>query len=58
MMLRYGLGDSEAAGQIEAAVDGVLADGLRTPDLYSGAESESKAGTEEVTSAVLAHLAG
>ena len=57
MMLRYGLGDGEAADRIEAAVDGVLAEGLRTPDLYSGAESESKVGTEEVTAAVLAHLA-
>ncbi|MGK2931776.1 MAG: 3-isopropylmalate dehydrogenase [Solirubrobacterales bacterium] len=58
MMLRYGLGDGEPADRIEAAVDGVLAQGLRTPDLYSGAESENKVGTEEVTAAVLAQLAG
>ncbi len=54
MMLRYGLGMGEAADSIEAGVDAVLASGLRTPDLYSGAEGERKAGTEEVTAAVLA----
>jgi len=54
MMLRYGLGESAAADAIEDAVDGVLASGLRTPDLFSGAEGERKAGTDEVTEAVLA----
>lgn len=57
MMLRYGLGDGESAGRIESAVDGVLASGLRTPDLFSGAEGESKVGTGDVTAAVLADLA-
>jgi 3-isopropylmalate dehydrogenase len=56
MMLRYGLGDAAAADAVETAVDEVLASGLRTPDLFSGAEGEREAGTEEVTSAVLAAL--
>jgi len=56
MMLRYGLGQAEPADRIDAAVDAVLGAGLRTPDLFSGAESESKAGTAEVTAAVLAEL--
>jgi len=58
MMLRYGLGQAAAADAIEAAVDVVLESGLRTPDLYSGAEGEIKVGTEEVTAAVLAELTG
>lgn len=33
MMLRYSLGQPEAAGRIEAAVAGALADGARSPDL-------------------------
>ena len=56
MMLRYGLGQAAGADSIEAAVDAVLAAGLRTPDLFSGAEGESKVGTGEVTAAVLAEL--
>ena len=56
MLLRYGLGLSDEADRLEAAVDGVLKSGLRTPDLYSGAEGEEKAGTEAVTAAVLANL--
>jgi 3-isopropylmalate dehydrogenase len=33
MMLRYSLGQADAADRIEAAVAGALADGARTPDL-------------------------
>ncbi len=50
MLLRDGLGMNDEAAAIEAAVDAVLARGLRTPDL--GGE----AGTEEMTSAVLTSL--
>lgn len=56
MLLRYGLGKPSEADRIEAAVDGALADGLRTPDLATGADGEVPAGTEEVTAAVLAKL--
>ena len=34
MMLRYGLAMPDEADRIEAAVDAVLATGMRTPDLY------------------------
>ncbi len=57
MMLRYGLGDGGAADRLEGAVDEVLESGLRTPDLATGADHETPAGTEEVTAAVLAELA-
>jgi 3-isopropylmalate dehydrogenase len=50
MMLKYGLGMHEEAASLDAAVDGVLAQGLRTPDL--GGETT----TEAMTDAVLAAL--
>ncbi len=56
MMLRYGLALPAEADRIEAAVDAVLASGLRTPDLFSGADGERESGTEAVTAAVLAEL--
>src|SRR5215218_6749657 len=66
MMLRHGLDRAEEATRIEAAVDAVLAGGLRTPDLASGtvapppltgsAAREVEVGTEEMTAAVLAEL--
>lgn len=56
MMLRDGLGDPGTAERVEAAVDEVLADGLRTADLHTGSDSERLVGTEEMTEAVLARL--
>jgi 3-isopropylmalate dehydrogenase len=56
MMLRLGLNRPDEAGRLEAAVDGVLADGLRTPDLEAGAGTR-EAGTGEMTEAVLEKLA-
>ena len=56
MMLRYGLAMPAEADRIEAAVDAVLASGLRTPDLFTGGEGEVEAGTAQVTDAVLAQL--
>ncbi|HEX2359654.1 MAG TPA: 3-isopropylmalate dehydrogenase [Solirubrobacterales bacterium] len=50
MMLRYGLGRGDHADRIEAAVDRVLADGLRTPDL--GGEARTDAVTEAVLKAI------
>jgi hypothetical protein len=41
---------------VEKAVDAVLASGLRTADLASGAEGEGVAGTGEVTGALLTAL--
>jgi 3-isopropylmalate dehydrogenase len=54
MMLRHGLGRADDAARIEAAVDAVLEQGLRTPDL--AAEGEAVVGTDEMTDAVLAVL--
>jgi 3-isopropylmalate dehydrogenase len=50
MMLKYGLGRHEDAARVEAAVDRVLADGVRTADLGGDAR------TETVTDAVLTAL--
>jgi 3-isopropylmalate dehydrogenase len=50
MMLRHGLGRPEEADAIDRAIDGALADGLRTRDLGG------KATTEQATPAVLDRL--
>jgi 3-isopropylmalate dehydrogenase len=55
-MLRYSLGQSEAADRIEGAVKKVLASGLRTPDIWS--EGTEKVGTRQMGDAVVAALAG
>jgi len=54
MMLRYSLRQPEAADQIESAVRAVLAQGLRTPDIWS--EGTRKVGTSEMGDAVVAAL--
>jgi len=54
MMLRYSLDQAEAAQRIEAAVQAVLADGLRTGDIWS--EGTRKVGTREMGDAVVARL--
>ena len=54
MMLRYSLGRAEQADRVEAAVRRVLADGLRTPDIWS--EGTRKVGTNEMGDAVVAAL--
>jgi 3-isopropylmalate dehydrogenase len=66
MMLRHGFGRTEEASRVEAAVDAVLARGLRTPDLLSGTIPkaplthrplrETEVGTAEMTEAVLEAL--
>ena len=66
MMLRHGLGRADDAARVEAAVDAVLEQGLRTPDLASGTVAqapmldhpleEREVGTAEMTSAVLDQL--
>ncbi len=54
MMLRFSLNQAEAADRIETAVKHVLAQGLRTPDIYS--EGMTKVGTSEMGDAVLKAL--
>ena len=65
MMLRYGLDMPAEADAVDAAVDKVLGDGLRTPDLAAASSptppmadmpSEVEVGTAEMTAAVLAAL--
>ncbi len=56
MMLRFSLNQSEAADRIEKAVQSVLAQGLRTPDIYS--EGTTKVGTVQMGDAVVKALAG
>jgi 3-isopropylmalate dehydrogenase len=65
MMLRHGLGRADDAARIEAAVDAVLEQGLRTPDLAGPTVSppmvdvpaQVEVGTAEMTAAVLEALA-
>jgi len=54
MMLRYSLNEGAMADRIEAAVNQVLDDGLRTPDIM--AESMKEVSTEEMGDAVVAAL--
>jgi 3-isopropylmalate dehydrogenase len=54
MMLRFSLNQEDAASRIERAVQGVLEQGLRTPDIYS--EGTKKVGTVEMGEAVVAAL--
>jgi 3-isopropylmalate dehydrogenase len=56
MMLRYSLDDSAMAERIEQAVDQVLNQGLRTPDIMS--ENCREVGTKEMGDAVVAALRG
>jgi 3-isopropylmalate dehydrogenase len=54
MMLRYSMDQNEAADAIESAVEKVLENGLRTPDIYT--EGCKKVGTTKMGDAVVAAL--
>ena len=54
MMLRFSLNMPEQAGRIENAVKSVLAQGLRTPDIYE--EGTTRVSTSEMGDAVVAAL--
>lgn len=54
MMLRFSLNQEAAAQRIETAVQAVLAQGLRTPDIWS--EGTQRVGTAEMGDAVVAAL--
>lgn len=56
MLLRFSLGESEAADAIEASVQAAIDQGLRTGDLFTGNEGETKVNTAEMGAAVLAAL--
>ncbi|MBY0455343.1 MAG: 3-isopropylmalate dehydrogenase [Burkholderiaceae bacterium] len=55
MMLRFSLQQPEAADRIEAAVKAVLAQGLRTGDIWS--QGTTRVGTREMGDAVVAAMA-
>ena len=54
MMLRFTLGQPEAAARVEAAVHSVLTQGLRTGDIFS--DGMQRVGTVQMGSAVVAAL--
>jgi 3-isopropylmalate dehydrogenase len=54
MMLRFSLGQAEAADRIEAAVKKVLSQGLRTGDIYS--EGTTRVNTVQMGDAVVKAL--
>ena len=54
MMLRFSLDQAEAAGRIEAAVKAVLAQGLRTADIFSA--GSNRVSTREMGDAVVRAL--
>ncbi|MBT8045450.1 MAG: 3-isopropylmalate dehydrogenase [Verrucomicrobiae bacterium] len=56
MLLRYSLGESEAADAIEYAVNQAIDSGLRTGDLYTGKDGETKVGTVEMAEAIAASV--
>ncbi len=56
MMLRYALGRPGAADAIERAVEAVIAEGLRTPDIAAGEAGERRVTTSEFGDAVAARV--
>jgi len=56
MLLKYSLGENEAANAIDAAVNTAINSGLRTGDLFTNAEGEKKVGTAEMGAAIVAAL--
>ncbi len=53
MLLRYALGLTEAASAIDEAVKGAIDGGLRTADLFTGAEGTRKVDTAEMGAAIV-----
>jgi 3-isopropylmalate dehydrogenase len=56
LMLRHSLQMEDAATAVESAMDRVLEQGLRTPDLASGQVEETQVGTAAMTQAVIDEL--
>ena len=56
MMLRFSLNQEGAAARIEAAVQKVLEQGLRTADIYSGEADTTRVNTAQMGDAVVAAL--
>ena len=56
MLLRFSLGEIDAADAIEAAVSKTIAEGFRTGDIATSQPGETKVGTKGMGNAVLARL--
>ncbi len=56
MLLRYSLGETSAADAIDTAVASAIDCGLRTGDIATGAEGETKVGTAEMGAAIIERL--
>ncbi|MGD7653742.1 MAG: 3-isopropylmalate dehydrogenase [Verrucomicrobiales bacterium] len=56
MLLRFSLGETEAADAIEAAVAKTIADGFRTGDIATGRDGETKATTSSMGDAIIERL--
>ena len=56
LLLRFALGLEKEALAIENAVLKVINDGLRTGDIYSGADGTRQVGTNEIGEAIVAAL--
>ena len=56
MLLRFSLGENDAAAAIEAAVAKAIDDGYRTGDIATGAAGEIQVGTAGMADAVLERL--
>ncbi len=56
MMLRFSFGLGEAADAIDAAVKAVIDDGLRTGDIFTGSEGQTKIGTVAMGDAICAKI--
>ncbi len=57
MMLRYSLGETDAANRVEAAVDTVLNQGIRTADIMPAAATDVRqVGTDEMADEVIRAL--
>ncbi len=56
MMLRYSFGMTDAAEQVEKAVEKALTDGFRTGDIYQGQAGEEKVNTVEMGAAIIARI--
>ncbi len=56
MLLRYSLDEAKAADAIEAAVNAVIASGMRTGDIFTGEAGETKSTTDEMGQAIITAL--
>ena len=56
MLLRYSLGESDAANAIDEAVSQTIKAGYRTGDIATGAEGEIRVNTKEMAAQILERI--